>query len=317
MHEQGHRPDRAYVKSARVVGDVMGKLPSARRPGHLRRHGPAGAGLLAERPAIDGHGNFGARTTDRRPSATALRATPAFDLRTARARASLTWSRCLRTPRPTPTSRSSTRTARRSTSTRCSTPASTRRSGSARNRGFALRGTRITRSSVSRRRWACHSSSGGGSTSQPARWLLARNAWTAGRPTARNTCSACSAEPGLRGLGKPTPGRLQQHRRALLLRGAACLRPGRRWSPLRLRRHTGRPEAIPSWTSRSAGRHGCLRKSAGGVHRAQARESCPEFVWTAAGCQACLPDGRLRGRRRRAGRSTTASPSSTRATATS
>src|SRR5687767_956057 len=25
MSEQGHRPDRGYVKSARVVGDVMGK----------------------------------------------------------------------------------------------------------------------------------------------------------------------------------------------------------------------------------------------------------------------------------------------------
>src|ERR1700754_5262163 len=25
LHEQGHRPDRPYVKSARVVGDVMGK----------------------------------------------------------------------------------------------------------------------------------------------------------------------------------------------------------------------------------------------------------------------------------------------------
>src|SRR5262245_66257054 len=25
MHEQGHLPDRKYVKSARVVGDVMGK----------------------------------------------------------------------------------------------------------------------------------------------------------------------------------------------------------------------------------------------------------------------------------------------------
>ena len=25
MHEQGHTPDKKYVKSARVVGDVMGK----------------------------------------------------------------------------------------------------------------------------------------------------------------------------------------------------------------------------------------------------------------------------------------------------
>ena len=28
MHEQGHTPDRSYVKSARVVGDVMGKYLS-------------------------------------------------------------------------------------------------------------------------------------------------------------------------------------------------------------------------------------------------------------------------------------------------
>ncbi|WP_414710083.1 DNA gyrase subunit A, partial [Pseudorhodoplanes sp.] len=25
MHEQGHTPDKKYVKSARIVGDVMGK----------------------------------------------------------------------------------------------------------------------------------------------------------------------------------------------------------------------------------------------------------------------------------------------------
>ncbi|HEY8213287.1 MAG TPA: DNA gyrase subunit A, partial [Methylocystis sp.] len=25
MHENGHTPDKAYVKSARIVGDVMGK----------------------------------------------------------------------------------------------------------------------------------------------------------------------------------------------------------------------------------------------------------------------------------------------------
>ena len=28
MHEQGHTPDKKYVKSARVVGDVMGKYLS-------------------------------------------------------------------------------------------------------------------------------------------------------------------------------------------------------------------------------------------------------------------------------------------------
>ncbi len=51
MIEQGHRPDRAHVKSARVVGDVMGQVPPARRRRHLRRDGPPGPGLLAERAA--------------------------------------------------------------------------------------------------------------------------------------------------------------------------------------------------------------------------------------------------------------------------
>src|SRR5690349_20161379 len=59
MQEQGHRPDRAYVKSARVVGDVMG------------RYHPHGDGAIYDAmvrmaqdfslnaPLVDGHGNFG------------------------------------------------------------------------------------------------------------------------------------------------------------------------------------------------------------------------------------------------------------------
>ncbi|MEJ3749536.1 DNA topoisomerase IV subunit A [Actinomycetes bacterium KLBMP 9797] len=59
MQEQGHRPDRGYVKSARVVGDVMGK------------YHPHGDGAIYDAmvrlaqdfslnaPLIDGHGNFG------------------------------------------------------------------------------------------------------------------------------------------------------------------------------------------------------------------------------------------------------------------
>jgi DNA gyrase subunit A len=59
MSEQGHRPDRAHVKSARVVGDVMGK------------YHPHGDGAIYDAmvrlaqsfslnaPLIDGHGNFG------------------------------------------------------------------------------------------------------------------------------------------------------------------------------------------------------------------------------------------------------------------
>jgi DNA gyrase subunit A len=59
MSEQGHRPDRGYVKSARVVGDCMGK------------YHPHGDGAIYDAmvrlaqdfslnvPLIDGHGNFG------------------------------------------------------------------------------------------------------------------------------------------------------------------------------------------------------------------------------------------------------------------
>jgi len=59
MYEQGHRPDRPHVKSARVVGDVMGK------------YHPHGDGAIYDAmvrlaqdfsmnaPLVDGHGNFG------------------------------------------------------------------------------------------------------------------------------------------------------------------------------------------------------------------------------------------------------------------
>ncbi|UQU66979.1 DNA topoisomerase 4 subunit A [Couchioplanes caeruleus] len=59
MAEQGHRPDRGYVKSARVVGDVMGKY---------HPHGDVAIYDALVRlaqdfslnvPLIDGHGNFG------------------------------------------------------------------------------------------------------------------------------------------------------------------------------------------------------------------------------------------------------------------
>ncbi|HEY8534645.1 MAG TPA: DNA topoisomerase IV subunit A [Micromonospora sp.] len=59
MHEAGYRPDRAYVKSARVIGDVMGRY---------HPHGDAAIYDAMVRmaqdfsvnvPLIDGHGNFG------------------------------------------------------------------------------------------------------------------------------------------------------------------------------------------------------------------------------------------------------------------
>src|SRR6201998_264298 len=59
MHEQGHTPDKKYVKSARVVGDVMGKY---------HPHGDQAIYDALVRMAqdfsmrlmlIDGQGNFG------------------------------------------------------------------------------------------------------------------------------------------------------------------------------------------------------------------------------------------------------------------
>ena len=46
MHEMGLHHNRPTKKSARVVGDVMGKLPPARRRRDLRRLGPHGAAIF-------------------------------------------------------------------------------------------------------------------------------------------------------------------------------------------------------------------------------------------------------------------------------
>ena len=64
MGEQGHTPDRAYVKSARVVGDVMGKYHPhgdlAIYDTLVRMAQPFSMGLLL----IDGQGNFGSVDND-------------------------------------------------------------------------------------------------------------------------------------------------------------------------------------------------------------------------------------------------------------
>jgi DNA gyrase subunit A len=64
MNEQGHTPDRSYVKSARVVGDVMGKYhphgDSAIYDTMVRMAQPFSMGLLL----IDGQGNFGSVDND-------------------------------------------------------------------------------------------------------------------------------------------------------------------------------------------------------------------------------------------------------------
>ncbi|MFJ3234500.1 DNA topoisomerase (ATP-hydrolyzing) subunit A [Streptomyces sp. NPDC086787] len=69
MNEMGLRPDRGYVKCARVVGDVMGKL---------HPHGDASIYDALVRmaqpfsmrvPLVDGHGNFGSLGNDDPPAA--------------------------------------------------------------------------------------------------------------------------------------------------------------------------------------------------------------------------------------------------------
>ncbi len=87
MTEMGLRPDRGHVKSARVVGDVMGKL---------HPHGDASIydamvrltqSFILRVPLIDGHGNFGSlddgpaapRYTEARLEAAALAMTDGLD----------------------------------------------------------------------------------------------------------------------------------------------------------------------------------------------------------------------------------------------
>src|SRR6266540_632303 len=59
MADQGHRPDRPYVKSSRVVGDVMGRFhphgDSAIYDAMVRM----AQDFSLNAPLIDGHGNFG------------------------------------------------------------------------------------------------------------------------------------------------------------------------------------------------------------------------------------------------------------------
>ncbi|MDJ1370447.1 DNA gyrase/topoisomerase IV subunit A [Gulosibacter molinativorax] len=87
MTEMGLRPDRGHVKSARVVGDVMGKLhphgDSAIYDAMARLAQP----FTQRVPLIDGHGNFGSlddgpaapRYTEARLTAAALALTESLD----------------------------------------------------------------------------------------------------------------------------------------------------------------------------------------------------------------------------------------------
>jgi DNA gyrase subunit A len=87
MNAMGLRPDRAHVKSARVVGEVMGRLhphgDSAIYDALVRLHQPWSMRL----PLVDGHGNFGSpddspaamRYTEARPTAAATEMTNSLD----------------------------------------------------------------------------------------------------------------------------------------------------------------------------------------------------------------------------------------------
>src|SRR4030081_1183115 len=87
MHENGHTPDKKYVKSARVVGDVMGKYhphgDAAIYDAMVRLAQPFSMRV----PLIDGHGNFGspddspaaARYTEARLAPAALLLTDDLD----------------------------------------------------------------------------------------------------------------------------------------------------------------------------------------------------------------------------------------------
>src|SRR5438128_9882633 len=87
MNEMGLRPDRSYVKCARVVGEVMGKLhphgDTAIYDALVRMAQPFSLRL----PLVDGHGNFGSpddgpaamRYTEARMAASALLMTGSLD----------------------------------------------------------------------------------------------------------------------------------------------------------------------------------------------------------------------------------------------
>jgi DNA gyrase subunit A len=59
MSEQGHRPDRGHVKSARVVGDVMGKYHPHGDTAIYDAMVRLAQDFSLNVPLIDGHGNFG------------------------------------------------------------------------------------------------------------------------------------------------------------------------------------------------------------------------------------------------------------------
>src|ERR687891_2856350 len=64
MHENGHTPDRKYVKSARVVGDVMGKYHPHGDQAIYDALVRMAQDFSMRLPLIDGQGNFGSMDGD-------------------------------------------------------------------------------------------------------------------------------------------------------------------------------------------------------------------------------------------------------------
>src|SRR3954453_9970071 len=59
MYDQGHRPDRSYVKSARITGDVMGRFHPHGNLAIYDAMVRLAQDFSLNTPLIDGHGNFG------------------------------------------------------------------------------------------------------------------------------------------------------------------------------------------------------------------------------------------------------------------
>jgi DNA gyrase subunit A len=59
MYDQGHRPDRPYVKSARIIGDVMGRFHPHGSVAIYDALVRLAQDFTQNAPLIDGHGNFG------------------------------------------------------------------------------------------------------------------------------------------------------------------------------------------------------------------------------------------------------------------
>src|ERR1044072_5007707 len=64
MHENGHTPDKKHVKSARIVGDVMGKDPRLGDQALYDALVPLAQDVAIRLPLIDGQGNFGSVDDD-------------------------------------------------------------------------------------------------------------------------------------------------------------------------------------------------------------------------------------------------------------